>query len=365
MTRTSRAVVGRSRTIVAALVVLAALAGGLGAAAAAPADGAAGQSAATAAVAAAQEDCSFPVTETDATGNEVTLEEQPEDVVVLAPSSAQTVWEIGESDRVVGMPVASSTSYLEGSEERTQVLDGTTVLTETVVDLDPDLVIAPGGDLIGDESLQQLRDAGLTVYVEDPASSLDAIRNNTRTVGRLLGACDAAGETVDWMDERLATVDEAVEGAEDRPSVFYWLPGGYTAGAGTFQGDLIERAGATNAAANMSIQGWDVANPESIVAEDPDYVLLEEGVDLPRDHAIQQTTAVQEGRILRVDSNDWNQAAPRVVLAVENVTAQLHGDALEDARSSDEAGGNSIPGFGVPAAVAVLLGGGVALGRRD
>jgi len=356
MTRTSRA-------LVAALVVLAALAGGLGVAVATPADGvgASDQAAAPAAVApAAQEDCSFPVTETDSTGTDVTLEEAPEDVVVLGASSAQIAWEVGESDRVVGMPVDDSTSYLEGSTNRTEVLDGQSVRTETVVDLDPDLVIAP--NVVATEDVQQLRDAGLTVYAEGPATSMDAIRNRTRTTGRLLGACDAAADTVEWMDERLATVDEAVEG-EDRPSVFYWLGGGFTAGEGTFQGELIERSGATNAAANVSIEGWAVASPEAIVAEDPDYVLVTNGTELPSDHAIQQTTAVQEGAVITVDNNYWNQPAPRVVLAVEEITEQLHGDAYEAAESDDS--GNSVPGFGVPVAVAALLTSGLALRRRD
>lgn len=364
MTRTSRAVL-------ATVVVLAALAGGLGAGAASADEGVSTQgetvtrgAAAALAAPTVQEECSFPATRTDSTGTEVTLDESPEDVVVLGANTAQTVWELGESDHVVGMPVDDSTAYLEGSQNRTHVLDGTSVGTETVVDLDPDLVIGPGGNFLPPQDVQQLRDAGLDVYLTESAASLDDIRNNTRTIGRLLGACEAADRTVAWMNDRLSIVDDAVDGT-DRPSVFYWLGDGYTAGSGTFQGDLVERAGATNAAANMSIQGWDIANPESIVAENPDFVLIAGESSLPEDHAIQQTAAAQQGNVVRVDSNYWNQAAPRVVLAVGNLTQQLHGDAYQDAEESAGSGGeDSVPGFGVPVAVAALLGGGLALGRR-
>ncbi|MEF8772443.1 MAG: vitamin B12 ABC transporter substrate-binding protein BtuF, partial [Halodesulfurarchaeum sp.] len=48
-------------------------------------------------------DCSFPLTVTDATGEEVEIEEPPESVVTLAPSAAQTMWEIGAQEQVVGI----------------------------------------------------------------------------------------------------------------------------------------------------------------------------------------------------------------------------------------------------------------------
>ena len=69
-----------------------------------------------------QSECSFPVETEDNTGQTVTVEEEPEEVVVLAPSAAQHMWEIGAEEKVVGMPVNQFTAYLEGSEERTNVV---------------------------------------------------------------------------------------------------------------------------------------------------------------------------------------------------------------------------------------------------
>jgi len=378
-----------ARTLLAVVVVLAALAGGVSHVGAAPA----------AAGATAQEDCSFPTTLTDSSGTEVTLEEEPDSVVALGASSAQTIWELGEADRVVGMPVDQSTADLEGSQERTHVLDGVRVDTEAVVDLDPDLVIAPS--IINPDDVAALRDAGLTVYGEADASSIGAVEDSVETTGRLLGACDAADETTAWMNERLEIVDAATANAEERPTVFYWLGDGFTAGSGTFQGDLLERAGATNAAAEMGVSGWAGAEPEAIVAEDPDYFLVSGDTSLPEDHPVQQTTAAQEGNVVSVDANDWNQPAPRVVLAVESMTEQLHPEAYENAvnevegsgddgdgasgdgesgdgesgteasgddgdssEESSDGGSSGLPGFGVPAAVAALLAALGVLGRR-
>jgi iron complex transport system substrate-binding protein len=380
-----------TNAIVAVLVVLAAFAGAVGPV------GAVVDSASTAApttespamATAAQEDCSFPATLTDASGTEVTLEESPEDVVVLGASTAQTVWEVGESEHVVGMPVGPSTAYLNGSSNRTHVLDGIRVQIETVVELEPDLVIAP--QIIQPDDVQSLRDAGLTVYRETDASSLDAVRERTRTTGRLLGACDAADETVAWMNERLSVVDEAVEG-EDRPSVLVWSQSRYVPGNGTFQGDMIARAGGDNAAENMGIEGWAQFEVEAAIEENPDYFLVTGGTSVPEDSTLQETTAGQEGNYVRVDVNYWNQPAPRVVLALESIAEQLHPEAYENATTpdenetesgdgtggdgasdadgddadegSDDGTGDGSPGFGVPVAVAALLGSLLALRHR-
>jgi len=355
-----------TKTLVVALVVLAALVGGV-AHVGATADATTGTATPTATTAApapaAQEDCSFPVTLTDSTGTEVTLEQAPQDVVVLSASDAQTVWELGERAHVVGMPVGPSTAYLNGSQDRTHVLDGVRVQVETVVDLDPDLVIAPGGGFISPEDVQALRDAGVTVYVGNDGSSIQDVRDTVTTTGRLLGACGAAADTVDWMNERLSVVEETTQDV-DSPSVFYWLGGGYTAGNGTFQGDLLELAGADNAAATMGISGWAPAEPEAIVAEAPDYFLVSEGGSLPEDHPIQQTTAAQEGNVITVNANYWNQPGPRIVLAVEQVTQQLHNESYQAATSEDSSGSDALPGFGVGAAAIALLGAVFALRRR-
>ncbi|MFB9808829.1 ABC transporter substrate-binding protein [Haladaptatus pallidirubidus] len=96
-----------------------------------------------AATATQQPSCSFPVTKADATGTEVSLDEQPQRVVTLSPSAAQIMWEIGAKDKVVG--VTQYANYLEEADKKANV-SGTGqsfVNIEKVVSLEPDLVLAP------------------------------------------------------------------------------------------------------------------------------------------------------------------------------------------------------------------------------
>lgn len=352
----------------------------------------AGTAATPSSTAQAEHDCSFPVEKTDATGTEVTLDEEPESIVVTAQSGAQIAWEFDAQDRVTGMPVGPFTAYLEGYDEKTDVTDAEGFLdVEQVVDLDPDIVIAPNATTV--ESVEQLRDAGLTVYHFEQASSIDAVKEKTETVGTLIGSCEEASETTEWMDERIDAVEQMVP-EEDHPTVFYWLDGGFTAGEGTFQHELIETAGGQNIAAEIGIQGWQIANDEQIVEQDPERLLLQDGDEIPDNEAVQSTQAVQNDDIVYVDRNYFNQPAPRVVIALEELAEGFHDndsaddgaddadDVTDDATDDDadetddvvdetpddsddvEDDADAIPGFGVVAAVVALIGGAVMFGRR-
>lgn len=291
--------------------------------------------------------CSFPVTVTDGHGTEVTVDAEPEAIVVLGPSTAQFMWELDADQRVTGMPINQYTAYLDGHDEdrRNVVREDGTVDVERVVDLKPDLVLAP--DVTDEATVEQLRNADLTVYHAGAAGSIDDVREQTLLYGELLGNCDEAEATVEWMDERLDAIEPIPE--SERPTVFYWMHGDFTAGAGTFQHELIELAGGENVGALIGIEGWAVANSEDIVEIDPQYLLIEDDVEVPESEAIQSTRAVQNDRIVRVDANEFNQPAPRVVLAVEAMAEQIE-PVEDDARPVD-----SIPGFGVTAGMLGVL----------
>src|SRR6056297_1147770 len=145
--------------------------------------------------AATQADCSFPVTSADATGTEVTVDGPPERVVTLGPSAAQTMWEIGGKSQVVG--VTQYAGYLDGADERTNVSGAgrTYVNVEEVVAAQPDLVLA--ANIVSNETVQRLRETGLTVYRFEFATSVEDIYAKTELIGQLTGNCEGAAETVD------------------------------------------------------------------------------------------------------------------------------------------------------------------------
>ena len=329
-----------------------------------------------------QAECEYPIELTDATGETITLEEPPESVVALQASDAQTVFEIGADERLVGMPHSDATSGLDraGTES---VGDGWNVDHERVIELDPDIVLAANTTRKPD--LQTLRDAGLTVYHFDEAESLDDVRDNVLRTGELTGECDGATETAEWMDEQLEIVETAVDEA-DRPLAYYSMDAnGYTAGPGTFIHEALTTAGVENLAEG---EGYHMEDPETVVAEDPDWIIYPEGSeddDEPIPQTLEATPAYQNGNLVAVDGNQISQPAPQVVHAVVDIVETVHPDAYEEASAEldvdnetdendsagddsdgDESDGNedTVPGFGVPAAVAAALAAVGLLARR-
>jgi len=313
---------------------------GVAPAGAVPADarGPAGPSAPTASPAVgalAQQDCSFPYTATDATGTETTLDASPERVVTLAPSAAQTMWEIGARDTVVG--VTKFASYLEGADGRANVSQGLGVNVERIIGLDPDLVLAPNVTYpTYATEIAQFRDAGIPVYVFAEADSLEFVVEKTRLTGRLTGHCDGADATAEEMRTNLsrirAAVDREVGGVAERPVGLYYTFG-FTAGEGTFIDSIVDTAGLENGALRF---GFYQLSQERVVEIDPDWLILGTDAPVPRTPAFNATTAVQEGRIVRVNTNYLNQPAPRTVRAVATILRTVHPETWEAVRADQE-----------------------------
>lgn len=335
-------------------------------------------------------ECEYPLTVTDATGEEVVLEEPPESVIALQASDAQTVFEIGAQDRLVGLPHTDATSGLD-REGYADVSDGWAINHEQVIALEPDVVLS--ANITSEEDVATLREAGLTVYHYDAADSIEDVRENVLLTGELTGECDGAQETADWMDGQLEIVEAALEG-EDRPLAYYAMSGddGWTAGSGTFIHEALETAGVENVAERAGIDGYQQISPETVVDEDPEWIIYPDGNDEPPvAEAVQETTAYQEGNFVTVDDNQINQPAPQIVAVVVEIVEAVHPEAYQQASeeleatdpgndasddgsqeegddaSDDESGAangdesdvqsddDSIPGFAVPTAIVALL----------
>lgn len=273
--------------------------------------------------------CEFPITETDATGTDVTLEERPERVTTLNPSAAQTMWEIGGESQVVGL--SQFALYLDGADSRTNVsAAGFGVSVEKVVGTNPDLVLAPNATSV--ETVQTLRDAGLTVFHFEESTTIADVREKTTLTGRLTGNCEGAAEANAWMDANVEAVTEATADAAD-VRVLYPLGGGYIAGSETFISAMIETAGGANVAAERDLTGYPQINDEVVLELAPEFLVVTGSSSyLLGEEPYASTPAVQNNNTVSVDRNWMNQPAPRsVVIGVRTLTEGFHPEAAADA----------------------------------
>lgn len=298
----------------------------------------AGDSPQQSALAMAQIDCEYPIEVTDATGETVTVEEEPAEVVVLGASDAQQLWALGVEEKVTGMPIFSATEYLDDRDERTNVVGefGFPVVEE-VVGLEPDLVLAASAT--PEEDVESIRDAGVTIHYAPSESTLEDVYSGIERTGQLVGACDEADALVDEMQATISAIEEAV--ADEEPvSVYYAMGGGWTAGDRTVEDHMIRVAGGENIAHAADIAFYDEISEEVVVAQDPDWLVLSEGAEIPEEAT--GTTAVEQDQIVRVDSDAISQPGPRMVEPVEAMAEAFHPEAIaeidEESGADDEMG---------------------------
>lgn len=132
----------------------------------------------------------FPVTLVDAMGDEVVIEEEPESFVSMIPSNTEIAYELGLGEKMVG--VSDFDNYPEEVADLEKI-GGQEFNVEKIISLQPDVVLAHESGLgMGTEGYQQLRDAGLNVFVVENAETFDEVYETISVIGQVSGAVEAA-----------------------------------------------------------------------------------------------------------------------------------------------------------------------------
>ncbi|ELZ59851.1 MULTISPECIES: PGF-CTERM-anchored ABC transporter substrate-binding protein [unclassified Haloferax] len=306
-----------NRQLVVALLAFATVLAGIPAPAAAAVGQAAPQQTAA---------CTFPVTVTDATGTEVTITDDPERIVTTNPSAAQTMWELGARDEVVG--VSQYATYLDGAADKGNVSGSGGLNVEAVIGLEPDLVLVPNSSYNAEpDRIEQLRSADISVVVFESGESLAAVANKTERVGRMTGNCEAGVERAAEMRDSMANMEQALDGAERPVGLNSFF--GYSSGSGTFISDIMTTAGLRNGAAEANITGFAQINEELVVEMNPEYIVVPDHAPVPSSPAYNSTTAMQEGNVIVIEAHKLQQPAPRAIEASEAILEAVHPDAYE------------------------------------
>ncbi len=262
----------------------------------------------------------YPLTLTDAYGNVVTVEEEPETIVTVSPALTEIVYALGGEDKLIGRSEVDD--YPEAVFDVQSVGDIAMPDTELIVSLDPDVVLA--SSIFSEEAYNALTDAGITVVIIKDESDLDGMFEYVTTTADVIGLHEEGLALADQMEADLAEIEAEVQDtiAGDDITVYYCMTygemGDFTAGGDTFINDIIEAAGCVNAAGD--VEGWSYS-AEQLLEADPDIILVPSwGYDaFLETEPYTELTAVQQGRVLSVDNNLFERVGPRNIDAVRTV----------------------------------------------
>ena len=142
--------------------------------------------------------------------------------------------------------------------------------------MNPEIVFAHESGLgIGEEGLQQIRDAGIPVFVVKNAANFEETYTTIETIGKATGKTEEAEKIITDMKAKVEEVLAKTATVENKKTVFVETspaPEIYTPGKNTFMQEMLEMIGAENIAADQ--EGWVMMDPEEIVNRNPDVIIV-------------------------------------------------------------------------------------------
>ncbi len=139
---------------------------------------------------------------------------------------------------------------------------------EKILALEPDVVIV--GQYSSAHTVNLLRETGLRVETLAIANNLDSLYKNILNVAQWIGRQHAGVEIVQQLKARVADLEAP---ATDRPVAAVYDPNGYTSGANSLRGQMMELAGWQNAASSAGIDSYGKLTLEQIIHLQPDALI--------------------------------------------------------------------------------------------
>ncbi|MCL1697533.1 ABC transporter substrate-binding protein [Lysinibacillus sp. BPa_S21] len=275
----------------------------------------------------------FPMTLTDATGKDITLEAPPEKIVSLIPSNTEILFGLGLNDEIVG--VTDNDDYPVEATKKEKV-GGIDYNIEQIVALSPDIVLAhASGMSYSKGAIEQLEAAGVKVFVVADAKNFNETYTTIEQLGRATGKLEEAKKIVANMKAKVKEVETKLEGVEPK-KVFVESsdePQIYTAGKGTFMNEMLQMIHAENVAADSN--NWYEIDAEQIIAKNPDVIVVAYNyvpdilTKIPQRPGFETISAVKNKAIVQVDENTISRQGPRLADGLEELAKAVYPEAFK------------------------------------
>jgi iron complex transport system substrate-binding protein len=245
---------------------------------------------------------------------DVTLSKVPQRIVSLLPSLTETVCELGQCQKLVGVDRYSN--WPESIAKLPRMGGGIDPNIESIVALKPDLVLM-ATSARGAERLQAL---GLTVLALEPRSHAD-VQRVMRLVAQALDVPVQDSDRV-WrhIDAAVNAAAQSIPAQAKGQRVYFEVSRApYGAGESSFIGETLQRLGARNILP-ASLGPFPKINPEFVVRAQPDIIMVGDSnfADMTTRPGWQNMQAMRAQRVCTFKPNESDvlvRAGPRMAEA--------------------------------------------------
>ena len=265
----------------------------------------------------------FPLRLADDGGRQVDFAAPPSKIVSLSAAAVEVLYAIGAGDQLVAGDLYSDCPAAATELEH---LDSFTPSVEAITALEPDLVIL---GFPATELQDALARVGVASFLVEPPPDVSGVLDQMDLLGQVTGHPKEAGDYVAGMNAR---IDEIIAGLPEAepPAVFHEVDTTlYSAGPGSFVGDLYGILEALNIAEETGEPFPQMSN-EAVIAAAPQVIILadeeagESAETVSARPGWDSIPAVQNGRIHPVDPDIVSRPGPRLIEALQTLAQLLY-----------------------------------------
>jgi iron complex transport system substrate-binding protein len=262
---------------------------------------------------------------TDDAGRTVTIGQTPNRIVSLAPSITEDLYALGLGDKVVG--TTTYCNYPPAANNTTKVGGFGTPNMEKIVSLKPDIVFT--GSLNNETVISALDSYGIPTVVIEP-KTLAGILDDLSLIGKITNTSGNSSALVANLTQRLTKSNTTSNATQSRVLYLVWYDPITSAGADTFEGDIIARAGGINVAKLANVGGYGTISKESIVALNPSVIIANSAMNstvieqVKSDPALTTVDAIKNGKVFILNSDVISRPGPRAFDAMDQIIEMIN-----------------------------------------
>lgn len=275
-------------------------------------------------------------TVTDREGTEVNIPTKIEKIISTAPSNTEVLMALGLGDKLVAIDKYSTD--IEGINTELPQIDFSNPDAETIIGLEPDIVIASGHNKTGsaEDPFKAISEAGIPVVYIPSSDSIDGIYKDIEFIADVVNEESKGKEIVDDMKSQVEEIKSIGDTITDKKSVYFEIspaPNLYSFGSSTFLNEMIEIIGAKNIFANED--GWISPTAESVIDANPDVIITNaEYMENPTDEiksrdAWENINAIKNNEVYLVDKNASSRPSQNAIKALEQMAKAVYPEYYE------------------------------------
>jgi len=206
----------------------------------------------------------------DDAGRKIFLQQPAQKIISLAPHITELIFSAGAGEKISATDDYSD--YPEAAKSITRIGDANHLDIETILSLQPDLIVAWGSGQSHDHFIRKLIHLKQTVYISSPVN-LDDIPRTVENLGKLTGTYPVAKQR---SQEFRNTLEGIIEKYSKRSlvTVFYeiWHQPLFTINGKHVMSKVIQICGGENIFTDLPLLSPEVSI-ESVIAADPDVII--------------------------------------------------------------------------------------------